>query len=173
MGPVFSSTLSRCHDDACEKKRRGGEAERGGERRSNRLHVRRYCYRYAPLLHVRVGTRPSLAASAKSRSATLAGGVERERERRRENALTTFFFFFPSLSSLPFPSHNSRRRKLRRNPSSPALLFCPRERPPAEPTATLFSFPSTLLQLGIITRARTSSYVRAYRRTAASVAGTN
>lgn len=170
MGPVFSSTLSRCHDDACEKKRRGGEAERGGERRSNRLHVRRYCYRYA-LLHVRVGTRPSLAASAKSRSATLAGC--RERERRRENTLTTFFFFFPSLCSLPFPSHNSRRRKLRRNPSPPALLFCPRERSPAEPTATLFSFPSTLLQLGIITRARTSSYVRAYRRTAASVAGTN
>lgn len=118
MGPVFSSTLSRCHDDACEKKRRGGEAERGGERRSNRLHVRRYCYRYAPLLHVRVGTRPSLAASAKSRSATLAGGVERER--RRENTLTTFFFFFPSLSSLPPP------RTTRGEENSGAILLPPR-----------------------------------------------
>lgn len=99
MGPVFSSMLSRCHDDACEKKRRGGEAERGGERRSNRLHVRRYCYRYAPLLHVRVGTRPSLAASAKSRSATLAGGVEREREEERERPDDVLFFL--SLALLP------------------------------------------------------------------------
>lgn len=54
----------RYHAATMTPARKSGEGKkRGGECRSNRLHVRRYCYRHAaPLLHVRVGTRRSPAS---------------------------------------------------------------------------------------------------------------
>lgn len=100
----------RYHAATMTPARKSGEGKkRGGERRSNRLHVRRYCYRHAaPLLHVRVGTRRS-PASLQARNPDARDGE------RGTDALTTFFFFL----SPPHPSRNSRRRKLRRTPSPP------------------------------------------------------
>lgn len=154
----------RYHAATMTPARKSGEGKkRGGERRSNRLHVRRYCYRHAaPLLHVRVGTRRS-PASLQARNPDARDGE------RGTDALTTFFFFL----SPPHPSRNSRRRKLRRTPSPPLRFSFVRasgaRAAREEPTDNaLFSFPPTLLQLGIITRART--HVRTYVSTV-SVAG--
>lgn len=73
---------------------------------------------------------------------------------REGDALTTFFFFL----SLPLPSSPLAQLEEKKTQAQPfslhaSLLSARAAR--EEPTATLFSFPSTLLQLGIITRAPT------------------
>lgn len=150
----------RYHAATMTPARKSGEGKkRGGERRSNRLHVRRYCYRHAaPLLHVRVGTRRS-PASLQARNPDARDGE------RGTDALTSFFFFSPLLTP----------RATRGEENSGAALLLPHasllsaRAAREEPTDNaLFSFPPTLLQLGIITRART--HVRTYVSTV-SVAG--
>lgn len=121
----------RYHAATMTPARKSGEGKkRGGERRSNRLHVRRYCYRHAaPLLHVRVGTRRSLGLATSARSRRSG---RREGDGRPDDVL---FFSLPSS-----PLAQLEEKKTQAHPfSSPTLLFCPRERPARNPRTTLFS----------------------------------
>lgn len=138
----------RYHAATMTPARKSGEGKkRGGECRSNRLHVRRYCYRHAaPLLHVRVGTRRS-PASLQARNPALR---RLQRGGRPDDVL--FFPFPPSPSS---PLAQLEEKKTQAQPFSLHASLLSARAAREEPTATLFSFPSTLLQLGIITRAPT------------------
>lgn len=144
----------RYHAATMTPARKSGEGKkRGGECRSNRLHVRRYCYRHAaPLLHVRVGTRRSLA-SLQARNPALR---RLQRGGRPDDVL---FFPFP-------PSPFLTPRTTRGEENSGATLLPPRFSfvRASGPRGThghafLFSFHLVTIRYNYA-----SSYVRTYRQ---------